>query len=154
VWIIRSFLTQVIKYHVMTETSVKKIWEILESKYLTKNIENRLHLKRRLHFQLKKGISIGECMNNYMKLLVNLANMDVVIEEEDKALILLSSFPDEDYETFVLILINGKQSLSYNEVSFVLINHELRRKDKESSYSTSAETVDGKKQEFQSKRQR
>jgi len=75
-------------------------------------------------------------MNNYTKLSTDLANVNVVIE--DKVLILLSSLPDEDYETFVLTLINGKQSLSYNEVSSALINHELRRKDKESSNSTSA----------------
>ena len=47
--IIRSCLTQDIKYHMMTETSAKKIWEIFESKYLTKSIENHLHLKRRLY---------------------------------------------------------------------------------------------------------
>ena len=57
-------------------------------------------------------------MNNYTKLLADLANVDVVIEEEDKALILLSSLPDEDCETFILTLINGKQSLGYNEVFF------------------------------------
>ena len=34
--------------------------------------------------------------------------MDVVIEKEDKALILLSSLPDKDYETFILTLINDK----------------------------------------------
>jgi len=67
--------------------------------------------------------------------------MDVVIEEEDKALILLSSLPDEDYETFVLTLINVKQSLGYNEIFSALVNHELRRKDKESSKSTSTEVL-------------
>jgi len=40
-----------------------------------------------------------------------------------------------DYETFVLILINGKQFFTYNEVSSALVNHELRKKDKESSNS-------------------
>ena len=39
--IIKSCLTQDIKYHVMTETSIKKLWEILESKYSTKSIEKR-----------------------------------------------------------------------------------------------------------------
>ena len=47
--VIRSCLTYDIIYHVMTESSVKKIWEILESKDLTKSIENHLHLKRRLY---------------------------------------------------------------------------------------------------------
>ena len=52
--------------------------------------------------------------------------MDEVIKDEDKALILLSSLRNDDYETFVLTLINRKQSLRYNEVSTALVNHELR----------------------------
>ena len=67
------------------------------------SIENRLHLKWRLfRFQLKGGISINDHINNYTKLLADLTNLDVVIEDEDKVLILLSSLPDEGYETFVL----------------------------------------------------
>ena len=79
----------------MIKTSARKIWEILESKYPIKNIENRLYLKRRIfRFQLEKRILIDEHMNNFTKLLADLANMDAVIE--DKALILLSSLPDGD----------------------------------------------------------
>ena len=37
--IIRSYLTQDMKYYVINETSVGEIWKILKSKYLTKNIE-------------------------------------------------------------------------------------------------------------------
>jgi len=86
---------------VTIETSTRKIWENLESNHLTKSIGNHLLLKRRLyHFQLKKGISIGKHMNDYTKLLADLTNMDVRIKEEDKALILLSSFPDEDYDPY------------------------------------------------------
>jgi len=102
----RSYLAQEIKYHVMNETFARKIWKILEIKYLTKSIENRLHLKRRLYrFHLKEGIFIGENMNNYKKLLADLTNMDGMIKDEDKALILFSSLPDEEYETFILTLI-------------------------------------------------
>ena len=82
--VIRSYLTQDIKYHVMIKTSTKKIWEILDSKYLTKSLENRSHLKTRLYrFQLKKGISISEHMNNYTKLFADLTNVDAVIEKDD-----------------------------------------------------------------------
>jgi len=45
-------------------------------------------------------------MNNYTKLLTDLVNVVVEIKEEDKALILLNSLPDKEYETFILILIN------------------------------------------------
>ena len=72
-------------------------------------------------------------MNNYTKLLTYLINVDVNIEEEDKTLILLNSLPDEEYETFVLILINGRKSLNYNDVSAALVNYEVRKKDKQSS---------------------
>jgi len=108
-----------------------------------KSIENLLHLKMRLYrFQLKKKISIGDHINNYTKLLTDLANVDEVIKDEDKALNFLSSLPDEKYETFILTLINDKKSLSYSDVSIAIVNHEVRRKDKESSFSsTSAEAL-------------
>ena len=77
-------------------------------------MEARLHLKRRLYrFQLKRGISIDEHMNNYTKLLADLVNEDVAIKEEDKVVILLNSLSDEEYETFILTLINDKQILNY-----------------------------------------
>ena len=83
--IIRSCLTKEIKYHV-NEASARKIWEILESKYLTKSTENRLHLKRSFYrFQLKKEISIGEHMNNYKNLLADIANVDEMSKDEDEA---------------------------------------------------------------------
>ena len=82
-------------------------------------------MKRRLYrFQLKKGLSIDDHMNNYTKLLANLVNVDVAIEEKDKVLILLNSFPDEEHETFVLTLISGKQSLKYSDVTASLVNQQ------------------------------
>ena len=106
----------------MNETSAKKIWETLASLYLMKSVEIRLHLKRRLYrFQLKGETSISEHINIYKKLFANLTNLDVVVDDEDKALILLSSLPDEGYETFVLRLVNGRTSLSYKEVTTALM---------------------------------
>jgi len=45
----------------------------------------------------------------------------------------LNSLPDEEYETFVLTLINGRQSFNYNDVTAALVNYKVRRKDKQSS---------------------
>ena len=102
-----------------------------------------MHLKRKLYrIQLKRGLSIDEHMNNYTKLLIDLVNVDVSIEEEDKALILLNSLPNEEYETFILTLINGKQTLNYSDVSSALVNYEVRRQNKlSSSEGTSAEAL-------------
>ena len=114
------------------------------------SIETRLHLKKRLYrFQLKRELSIDDHMNNYMKLLVDLVNVDVAIEEEDKTLILLNSLPDEEYKTFFLTLINGKQSFICSDVSATLVNYKVRRKDKQSpSSSTTAKAMTAGKMSF------
>ena len=82
-------------------------------------------------FPLEEGVSISNHVNTYTKLLTDLANVDVVIEEENKAFILLSSILNKGYETFVVTLINGRTSLSYSDVTTTLVNLELIRKDKE-----------------------
>jgi len=59
--------------------------------------------------------------------------VDVASEEDDMAVILLNSLPNEEYETFILTLINGKQTLNYSDVSATLVNYKVRRKDNQSS---------------------
>ena len=112
-------------------------------KYPTKSIESRLQLKRRLYrFQMKRGISIDEHMNDFTKFLTDLVNVNVTIDEENKAVILLNSLHEEEYMTFTLALINGRQSLNYNEVFVALVNCEVRRKDRlSSSESTTADAL-------------
>jgi len=57
-------------------------------------------------------------------------------------LILPNSLPEEEYETFILTLINDKQTLNYGNVSAALVNYEARKKDKQSSSNgTSAEAL-------------
>ena len=81
-------------------------------------------------------------MNSYTRLFTDLVNVDVDMKEEDKTLILLNSLSDEENETFVLTLINRKQLLKYNDVSAALVNYKVRRKDKQSSFSSiSAEAL-------------
>ena len=103
-WLDQVLFDTRIKYHVLHETSVRQLWEILEKKYLTKSVESRLQLKSKLYrFQMKRGCSINKHMNSYTKLLIDLINVHVKIDEEDKAVILLNSIPEEEYETFSYI---------------------------------------------------
>jgi len=126
--LIRSYLTQVIKYYALHKTSARQLWEILEERYLTKSVELQVQLKRRLYrFQMKRECSINKHMNNYTKLLTELVSADVEIDEEDKA---------------VILLINGRKFLNYNKVSAALVNYEVRRQDRlSSSGSTTAEAL-------------
>ncbi|XP_020266969.1 uncharacterized protein LOC109842514 [Asparagus officinalis] len=112
--IIRSCLTLDLIYDVMNETLTKRLWEILNNKYLTKNIENQLHLKKIFYqFKMNRGVSIREHVNNFTKLLSDMANVDIMVDDEDNAMLLLCSLSEDDYGTFVLTMINGRTIVSY-----------------------------------------
>lgn len=49
--------------------------------------------------------------------------------------------PDEEYETFVLMMINGRISPSYKDVTSVLVNYGFRRMDKVSSENVSGDVM-------------
>ncbi|CAL8989939.1 unnamed protein product, partial [Prunus brigantina] len=132
---IRSFLDKELKYPYMKETSAKKLWRKLEEKYMTKSAENRLFLKKRLfRFQYRSGISMHEHLNDYNKILADLANLDVQIPDEDKALCLLNSLPD-DYDHLTTTLLYGKSEVKLDEVSAALVNHECRKKEQKTQNS-------------------
>ena len=141
--LIRSCLTQDIKYYMLHETSARQLWEILEKKYLMKSIESQLQLKRRLYrLHMNRRLSIDEHMNSYTKFLTDLVNKDVKIDEEVKAVILLNSLPDKEYETFSLTLINGRQILNYSKVTYALVDYKIRKQDRlSSSENTLAEAL-------------
>ena len=90
---------------------------------------------------MKRGISVDKHTNSYRKLLTDLVNVDVEINKEDKAVILLNSLPEEEYETFTLTLINERKSLNYNDVSAALMNYEVRQDRLSSSESTTVEAL-------------
>ncbi|TXG67989.1 hypothetical protein EZV62_009264 [Acer yangbiense] len=126
---IRLCLAKDQKYFVMKETMASSLWKKLEDKYMTKSIENRLYLKKKLfRFQYKKGISMIEHLDNYNKILADLQNLDVEISDEDKALLLLNSLPDT-YEHLTTTLLYGKDEVKFIDVSNALVNNEYRKKD-------------------------
>ena len=62
--------------------------------YMTKSLSNKLHLKKQLYgLHMNEGTIVLEHLNFFNKVSSELLAIDVKINEEDKALILLSSLP-------------------------------------------------------------
>ncbi|KAL7258699.1 hypothetical protein ACSBR1_004749 [Camellia fascicularis] len=138
---IQLCLAQEEKYAFIEYHTTKELWKVLQDKFMTKNIENRLYLKKRLFcFDYKKGISMNEHLDNFNKILADLKNLDVRTDDEDKALLLLNSLPDT-YDHLTTTLLYGKEKIKYVDVSNALVNNELRRKDKSANRDSASEAL-------------
>ena len=88
----RSCLSREQKYTFSKETSASKLWKALEEKFLKKNSQNKLHMKKRLfRFSYVPGTTMNEHITNFNQLVADLLNLDVTFEDEDLALMLLGS---------------------------------------------------------------
>ncbi|GFS36788.1 hypothetical protein Acr_00g0048050 [Actinidia rufa] len=71
---------------------------------------------------MEEGGSLMEHMNVFNGYLDQLRKVDVKIDEEDKALLLLTSLPDS-YDTLVTTLLYGKDTVSLEQVQSSLVSH-------------------------------
>lgn len=70
---------------------------------MTKSLSNKLYLKKQLNsLRMKEGTQILSHLNSFNKIMSDLLCLEVNLEEEDKALLLLSSLPGS-YDTQFLL---------------------------------------------------
>ena len=86
---------------IVDQDTAAGLWLKLESLYMTKSLTNKLLLKQRLFsLRMQEGMSLIDHLDQLNTLLLDLRNIEVKIEDEDAALILLVSLPPS-YENFV-----------------------------------------------------
>ena len=107
-----------LKYSILTETSLAKLWGKLEKLYMSKSLKNRLYLKRQLYeLKMEEGSDVRSHINKFNKCINQLLSVEVKIDEEDEAVILLSSLP-KSYESLRSTLLIRKSTLIVDEMSF------------------------------------
>lgn len=113
---------------VADEITAAGLWAKLESLYMTKSLTNKLLLKQRLFaLRMQGGTSLRDHLDQLNTILLDLRNIDVKIEDEDAALILLVSLP-HSYENFVESFVVGRETVTLEEVKSALFTRELRQK--------------------------
>ncbi|GJW04072.1 retrovirus-related pol polyprotein from transposon TNT 1-94 [Tanacetum coccineum] len=89
---------------VTKETYAAGIWTKLTSLYMTKSLANRLYLQKKLYtYYMSPGTKLGDHIDEFNKLILDLANIDIEIEDEDQAL--MESLTIED----VLATLNSRE---------------------------------------------
>ncbi|GJX38090.1 retrovirus-related pol polyprotein from transposon TNT 1-94 [Tanacetum coccineum] len=101
---------------VIGETTAAGVWSKLETLYMTKSLANKLYLKNKLYtFYMPAGRKISEHIDEFNKIVPDLANMEVKFEDEYLALLLLTSLP-ASYQHFVDTLIYGREALTLEDI--------------------------------------
>nr|GEY40080.1 zinc finger, CCHC-type [Tanacetum cinerariifolium] len=97
------------------ETTAAGVWLKLETLYMTKSLAKKLYLKKKLYtFYMLAGRKIFEHIDEFNKIVLDLANIEVKFEDEDLALLLLTSLP-ASYEHFVDTLLYGRGALTLED---------------------------------------
>lgn len=115
---------------VTEKTTALSLWNKLEGLCLKKSLANRLYLKKTLYtIHMEDGKDLRRHMDDFNKIILDLKNIDIMIDEEDHAILLLSSLP-KTYDHFVDTMLYEKESLTIAEVKSALNSKELQRKHK------------------------
>ena len=120
-------LSDEVLYNVMNKETTAGLWCRLESLYMMKSLSNKLFMNKQLYsLQMKEGTSILH-LNALNKILCDLLALEVKLEEEYKALLLLSSLPSS-YDHLTTIIMYDKQTLELEDVRQMLQNKKLMKK--------------------------
>lgn len=104
-------LTIKVKYNVLNETSTFRIMEKKFNFYILKFLINKLFIKKQFYqLQMDEGTNILDHLNVFNKIITQLLSLEVNIEEEEKALLLLASL-SSSFGTLVITLLVGKTLL-------------------------------------------
>ncbi|KAH9718038.1 hypothetical protein KPL71_022065 [Citrus sinensis] len=102
--------------------------EKMNKELMGNNFDDRLYMKRKLYtFSMKEGTTTKDYLDEFNKLILDLEKVNVMLEDEDRALILLSSLPDS-YEHFVDTLLYGRQTLTLKDVKNALESKDLKKR--------------------------
>ncbi|KAI4340978.1 hypothetical protein MLD38_025761 [Melastoma candidum] len=136
--ILLSLADEVLREKLGNKTAAS-LWKTLEDKYQNKSLTNRLYLKQRLYtLRMIESASVKEHVDNFNRIVLDLPGVDVKIDDEDQALILLCSLPSS-YENYVDTMLYGRETISVSDVKDALQSKELKKRVSE-SYESGSES--------------
>ncbi|GJY18729.1 retrovirus-related pol polyprotein from transposon TNT 1-94 [Tanacetum coccineum] len=119
-------LSDEVLYEVADEETAVGVWKKVEKLYITKSLTNKLLLKQRLFsLRMKEVSALKDHLDALNSILMDLKNVEVKIDDEDVALILLVSLPPS-LDNFVNFFVVGKDTITLKDVRSSLHSRELR----------------------------
>ncbi|KAL8539403.1 hypothetical protein ACS0TY_001141 [Phlomoides rotata] len=93
------------------------VWRKLESLYQTKSVSNKLYVKQKLlDFRMSEDKNLSEQLDTFNRYVDDLEDLDVKLEDDDKAFMLLNALP-RSFDNFKDAILFGRQDeVSYENV--------------------------------------
>lgn len=114
--IIRPSIDDNIINNVNNEDTMPKLWEKIKKLYLEKILITKLNLKWELYrLKMYEGENIMDYISVFHGIMDQLKKFDVKIEEEDRALLFLTS-PSDLYKKIVTTILYSKNTVKILEV--------------------------------------
>jgi hypothetical protein len=114
----------------------------LSDTYEKKLAATKIYLIRRLYnLRMKESDSITAHLNDYEGIISQLSTQGITIDDELKALLLMSTLPPS-WETFVTIVCNASAAaVRYSETTSSILSEDARRKTFVQNLASEAYTV-------------
>ncbi|GJW07978.1 retrovirus-related pol polyprotein from transposon TNT 1-94 [Tanacetum coccineum] len=94
-------LSDEVLHEVVDQETTVDVWKKLEKLYMTKSLTNKLLLKQRLFsLRMKEGSTLKDHLDALNSIMMDLKHVEVKIDDEDVALILLVTLPPS-FENFL-----------------------------------------------------
>jgi len=92
---------------------------------MTKSLANKIRLKEMLYtFRRAEGTPVQKHLNEFNSILVDLESLDVKIENEDKAILLVMSLPPSYKHFKEIMLYSNSNTISFDDVKSNLLSKE------------------------------
>ena len=121
---IRGCFSDATLYSMIEERTQKGLWSKLHTFYMEKNMCNKLMLKKRFYsLRMQEGENVVDHIQQFDQMCIELLNVGVKFEEEDKSLLLLCSL-QPSFDALMTTLLYGKETLEYGDMVSVLQSNE------------------------------
>ncbi|KAL8516313.1 hypothetical protein ACS0TY_014829 [Phlomoides rotata] len=112
---------------VCKEKTAIDVWRKLESLYQTKSVSNKLYVKQKLlDFRMSDGKDLNEQLDTFNMYIDDLEDLDVKMDDDDKALMLLNALPKSLDSFKDSVLFGNQDGVSYDTVLTVVKTKILR----------------------------
>jgi len=133
--VIRLMLTRNVAFNIINEKTTAGLMKALSNMYEKPSASNKVYLMRRLfNLKMTEGGSVTEHINEFNTILTQLSSVNITIDDEIRALILLSSLPESWSATVTAVSSSsGSTKLKLNDIRDLVLSEDIRRRESSDS---------------------